>query len=190
MVISRVVEENPECGTPIIIGELYGGGNEAAYTYPHLDKDPNYLSPRVNVRAFTSIGTIFGGGLGKTATVTGNPWVNINEVAGGREYAGETRTLEDGTKVTLYERKADGKMGVIGTVFGGGNAAPVIGNPRVEIGTAAKQKMLSLQTKDADGKVIEVEKDVLGADIRGNVYGGGNNAAVTGDPKVVIGQEK
>ena len=184
------IEENPECGTPIIIGELYGGGNEAAYTYPHLDKDPNYLSPRVNVRAFTSIGTIFGGGLGATATVTGNPLVNINEVAGGREYAGETRTLEDGTKVTLYERKADGKMGVIGTVFGGGNAAPVIGNPRVEIGTAAKQKMLSLQTKDADGKVIEVEKDVLGADIRGNVYGGGNNAAVTGDPKVVIGQEK
>ena len=144
----------------------------------------------MNVRAFTSIGTIFGGGLGKTATVTGNPWVNINEVAGGREYAGETRTLEDGTKVTLYERKADGKMGVIGTVFGGGNAAPVIGNPRVEIGTAAKQKMLSLQTKDADGTVHEVEKDVLGADIRGNVYGGGNNAAVTGDPKVVIGQRK
>lgn len=183
------IEENPECGTPIIIGELYGGGNEAAYTIPEK-YGANYLSPRVNVRAFTSIGTIFGGGLGKTATVTGNPWVNINEVAGGREYAGETRTLEDGTKVTLYERKADGKMGVIGTVFGGGNAAPVIGNPRVEIGTAAKQKMLSLQTKDADGKVIEVEKDVLGADIRGNVYGGGNNAAVTGDPKVVIGQEK
>ena len=183
------IEENPECGTPIIIGELYGGGNEAAYTIPEK-YGANYLSPRVNVRAFTSIGTIFGGGLGKTATVTGNPWVNINEVAGGREYAGETRTLEDGTKVTLYERKADGKMGVIGTVFGGGNAAPVIGNPRVEIGTAAKQKMLSLQTKDVDGKVIEVEKDVLGADIRGNVYGGGNNAAVTGDPKVVIGQEK
>jgi hypothetical protein len=183
------IEENPECGTPIIIGELYGGGNEAAYTIPEK-YGANYLSPRVNVRAFTSIGTIFGGGLGKTATVTGNPWVNINEVAGGREYAGETRTLEDGTKVTLYERKADGKMGVIGTVFGGGNAAPVIGNPRVEIGTAAKQKMLSLQTKDADGKVIEVEKDVLGADIRGNVYGGGNNAAVTGDPKVVIGQRK
>ena len=184
------IEENPECGTPIIIGELYGGGNEAPYTIP-AEYGADYLSPRVNVRAFTSIGTIFGGGLGATATVTGNPWVNINEVAGGREYAGETRTLEDGTKVTLYERKADGKMGVIGTVFGGGNAAPVIGNPRVEIGTAAKQKMLSLQTKDADGITIhEVEKDVLGADIRGNVYGGGNNATVTGDPKVVIGQKK
>ena len=186
------IEENPDCETPIIIGELYGGGNMAPYTVPakYTENNPNYLSPRVNVRAFTSIGNIYGGGLGANATVTGNPLVNINEVAGGKAYAGETRTLDDGTTVTLYERKADGKMGVIGNVFGGGNAAPVIGNPRVEIGTAAKQKMLSLQTKDADGTIHEVEKDVLGADIRGNVYGGGNNATVTGDPKVVIGQRK
>ena len=184
------IEENPECSTPIIIGGLYGGGNEAPYTYPLLDKDPNYLSPRVNVRAFTSIGNIYGGGFGATATVTGNPLVNINVVEGGREYAGEDKPLEDGTTVTLHARSKDAKMGVIGNVFGGGNAAPVIGNPRVEVGTAAKQKMLSLQTKDAAGTVHEVEKDVLGADIRGNVYGGGNNAAVTGDPKVTIGQKK
>jgi hypothetical protein len=184
------IEENPECSTPIIIGGLYGGGNEAPYTYPLLDKDPNYLSPRVNVRAFTSIGNIYGGGFGATATVTGNPLVNINVVEGGREYAGEDKPLEDGTTVTLHARSKDAKMGVIGNVFGGGNAAKVIGNPRVEVGTAAKQKMLSLQTKDAAGTVHEVEKDVLGADIRGNVYGGGNNATVTGDPKVVIGQKK
>ena len=30
---------------------------------------------------------------------------------------------------------------------------------------------------------------VEGVDIRGNVYGGGNNANVTGDTKVVIGKE-
>ena len=193
------IEENPECSTPIIIGGLYGGGNEAPYTVPqsYVDDwkaqygpDADYPSPRVNVRAFTSIGNIYGGGFGATATVTGNPLVNINVVEGGREYAGEDKPLEDGTTVTLHARSKDAKMGVIGNVFGGGNAAKVIGNPRVEIGTAAKQKMLSLQTKDAAGTVHEVEKDVLGADIRGNVYGGGNNAAVTGDPKVVIGQRK
>ena len=184
------IEENPECSTPIIIGGLYGGGNEAPYTYPLLDKDPNYLSPRVNVRAFTSIGNIYGGGFGATATVTGNPLVNINVVEGGREYAGEDKPLEDGTTVTLHARSKDAKMGVIGNVFGGGNAAKVIGNPRVEVGTAAKQKMLSLQTKDAAGTVHEVEKDVLGADIRGNVYGGGNNAAVTGHTNVVIGKKQ
>ena len=187
------IEENPNCDTPIIIGELYGGGDMAPYTTPakyFTAQYPNYQSPRVNVRAFTSIGNIFGGGFGANATVTGNPLVNINEIEGGRAYAGEEKTLEDGTKVTLYERKADGKMGVIGNVFGGGNAAAVNGQTFVNIGTATKQKMLSLQTKDASGNIIEVEKDVLGADIRGNVYGGGNNAEVSGKTNVVIGQEK
>ena len=185
------IEENPDCGTPIIIGELYGGGNMAPYAVPakYTENNPDYLSPRVNVRAFTSIGNIYGGGLGANATVTGNPLVNINEVAGGKAYAGETRTLGDGTKVTLYERKANGKMGVIGNVFGGGNAAPVIGNTNVMIGTEAEQEMESLKTKDAAGTVHEVEKDVLGADIQGNVYGAGNNAEVTGHTNVVIGKK-
>ena len=35
----------------------------------------------------------------------------------------------------------------------------------------------------------DVERDVIGADIRGNVYGGGNNAQVTGNDKVKIGKE-
>ena len=33
------------------------------------------------------------------------------------------------------------------------------------------------------------KKDVEGVDIRGNVYGGGNNAEVTGDSKVKIGKK-
>ena len=32
------------------------------------------------------------------------------------------------------------------------------------------------------------EKPVIGVDIRGNVYGGGNNAAVTGNTNVTIGK--
>ena len=193
------IEENPLCSTPIIIGGLYGGGNEAPYKVPqsYVDgwkaqygPDADYPSPRVNVRAFTSIGNIYGGGFGASATVTGNPLVNINVVEGGREYAGEDKPLEDGTTVTLHARSKDAKMGVIGNVFGGGNAAPVIGNTNVMIGTEAKQKMLSLQTKDSDGTVHEVEKDVLGADIRGNVYGGGNAAEVKGETNVVIGERK
>ena len=186
------IEENPECSTPIIIGGLYGGGNEAPYTVParYFTNNPNYQSPRVNVRAFTSIGNIYGGGFGASATVTGNPLVNINEVQGGREYAGEDKPLEDGTTVKLYARKADGKMGVIGNVFGGGNAAPVIGNTNVMIGTEAEQEMESLKTTDATtGTVTVVKKPVLGADIQGNVYGAGNNAEVTGHTNVVIGKK-
>ena len=186
------IEENPECSTPIIIGGLYGGGNEAPYTVParYFTNNPNYQSPRVNVRAFTSIGNIYGGGFGASATVTGNPLVNINEVQGGREYAGEDKPLEDGTTVKLYARKADGKMGVIGNVFGGGNAAKVIGNTNVMIGTEAEQEMESLKTTDATtGTVTVVKKPVLGADIQGNVYGAGNNAEVTGHTNVVIGKK-
>ena len=184
------IEENPECSTPIIIGELYGGGNEAPYEYSNLAKDPDYPSPRVNVRAFTSIGTIYGGGYGKTATVKGNPTVNINVVEGGREYGGETRKLDDGSNVTLYARSKDGKIGVIGNVFGGGNAAKVEGTTHVNIGTTTEEQMVSLQTKDDKGNVIVVKKPVVGADIRGNVYGGGNQAEVTGGTNVTIGEKK
>ena len=40
-----------------------------------------------------------------------------------------------------------------------------------------------------DGTTYYEKKKVEGADIRGNVYGGGNNAEVTGDSKVKIGKK-
>ena len=150
---------------PISIGELYGCGNQAAYTTPE-GKD----HPTINLISFTSIGNVFGGGLGADAVVTGNPTVNINVEKGDNSesdwaYNGQTITFSDGSKVTLPIHEK-GKIGAIGNVFGGGNAAAVIGNTQVNIGT-------------------EVSKS---ADIRGNVYGGGNQANVTGQTNVVIGQ--
>ena len=196
------IEENPDCSTPIIIGELYGGGDAAPYTVPakyFTENNPNYQSPRVNVRSFTSIGNVYGGGYGSAATVTGNPMVNINEVilkkADGSdatngykvedESEGALPSFIDGVNVKLYPHEA-GKMGVIGKVFGGGNAAKVIGNTYVNIGTTAEEGFESLRA--ADGTLPT--KPVVGADIRGNVYGGGNAAEVTGKTNVVIGKEK
>ena len=218
------IEESGTCETPIIIGELYGGGNEAPYSIygykgldangkgiPRTERDYNALTddekaaegilsgpnhnPVVNVKAFTSIGNIFGGGYGSTAVMVGNPIVNINEVEfdktepGYRSnaYSGETKPIgtgDEAVEVVLYPH-VDGKMGVIGNVFGGGNAAEVIGNTSVNIGTAAEVGFESLRTSDGVPK-----KTVVGADIRGNVYGGGNNAEVTGNTNVVIGQKK
>ena len=97
---------------PIKIGELYGGGNQAAYsvygykntgteevpvyevrtsntdgtavsipTAPYSDTQ-YYADPQVNVKSFTSIGKIFGGGYGERATLVGNPTVSVNEVYG------------------------------------------------------------------------------------------------------------
>ena len=212
------IEESETCGTPIIIGELYGGGNLAPYSIYGYNDDgtprtaalPNvtpHNSPRVNVRRFTSIGNIFGGGLGANAVMVGSPTVNINEVAfdktvtdykaNGYDPASDTSKPEwlidkdyagDRTgKVVLYPH-VDGNMGVIGNVFGGGNAAQVTGNTNVNIGTEASVKFESILDNTIEGNDKRVSKSVVGADIRGNVYGGGNNAEVTGNTNVNIGK--
>ena len=163
---------------PITIGELYGCGNQAPYITP-----TGKAHPTVNVKSFTSIGRIFGGGLGEGAVVTGNPTVNINEVVGKNasysqwEYPGKTINFSEGD-VTLPEHMA-GAIGVIGEVFGGGNAADVVGNTTVNIGTAETVDYVSTTEKG-----IKVE----GANILGNVYGGGNNANVSGKASVVVGR--
>ncbi len=167
---------------PITIGELYGCGNKAAYT------TPGDRHPTINIRSFTSIGNVYGGGLGEEAVVTGNPTININVVKGANNevedwpYNGSTIDFDDGSTVTLPVHEK-GKIGAIENVFGGGNAAAVIGNTQVNIGTATSVVFESLT-----GTEPERTKTVEGADIRGNVYGGGNQAKVTGKTNVVIGQ--
>ena len=166
---------------PITIGELYGCGNKAAYT------TPGDRHPTINIRSFTSIGNVYGGGLGKEAVVTGNPTININVVKGVNnavEWSDNRKTInfDDGSTVTLPVHET-GKIGAIGNVFGGGNAAAVIGNTQVNIGTATSVVFESLTG-------AERTKTVEGADIRGNVYGGGNQADVLGTTDVQIGAQQ
>ena len=108
-------------------------------------------------------------------------------------------------------------MGAISEIFGGGNAAKVIGNTTVNIatqeevfvvkqvsvgdaltdlytrsgaGTTASPYVYTAASGTAEEHVTYYEKkDVLGVDIRGNVYGGGNNAEVTGNTNVNIGKQ-
>lgn len=235
---------------PVIIGELYGGGNQAGYSVYGYNDDgsmiesgetPLYQDPQVNVRSFTSIGNIYGGGYGKGAKMVGNPTVNINVVEGDKmdyTYANDQSTYKvgednvpyydangfkeltltvDGHSVVLPSH-TKGKIGAINNVFGGGNAAEVIGNTNVNVGTLAEVYQIrpvatgnsvanyytrsgegtesspykyTQATGDAvDGTTYYEKKTVIGADIRGNVYGGGNNAEVTGNTNVTIGQEK
>jgi hypothetical protein len=226
---------------PIIIGELYGGGNLAGYSVYGYNNDKSlketgtqlYSDPQVNVKSFTSIGTVYGGGYGTGAVMVGSPHVNINEVVGtpdansyptsGDDYnatgfIGKTITI-DGHDVTLPNHDRT-KIGAINKVFGGGNAAMVKGNTYVNIGTLDAvyevAKPAPTPTNFADGtyyvlsgegtpdnpyeyvsagstfdadKTYYMEKTVVGVDIRGDVYGGGNNADVTGDTHVTIGKE-
>jgi len=207
---------------PVIIGELYGGGNEAGYSVYGYDSDDKpketgtrlYADPQVNVMSFTSIGNIYGGGYGSGATMVGNPTVNINE-AYGRWYNDEEKSVVGENAKTSgnypIPSHAKGKMGAINNVFGGGNAAKVIGNTTVNIGTLKEvyvvktvtvgDSVTDYFTRNTDGTytaatgtavegITYYEKmDVQGADIRGNVYGGGNEAEVTGDTNVNIGKK-
>lgn len=208
------IEESETCGTPIIIGELYGGGNLAPYSIygynddgtPRTEAQLNvtpHNSPRVNVRRFTSIGNIFGGGLGANAVMVGSPTVNINEVAFDTSVEGyepnaynpatdntKPSWIGDGVDQVKLWPHTNGQMGVIGNVFGGGNAAQVIGDTYVNIGTESSVKFESIIDNTIEGDDKRVSMPVVGADIRGNVFGGGNNAAVTGDSHVTIGKEE
>ena len=180
---------------PVIIGQVYGGGNLAPYTAPSKEQGPT-----VNVKSFTSIGEVFGGGFGATAVVTGDTHVNINEVILSKtdtgqetDYSKQNFTVTDAisqvvTSAPLYNRPADttnGSIGVIGNVYGGGNEAKVDGDTYVKIGNLSEVEINTLdKVNDSYQK-----KTVKGADIRGNVYGGGNKAEVTGKTNVVIGRK-
>ena len=235
---------------PIVIGQLYGGGNLASYTVENISRsredlnftDPtaeNYYKnfPKVNVKSFTSIGTIFGGGFGIPAELEGNPQVNVNVYEGKyyNTFKGNENVINENAKVVgtsvkysgtgydsgypiPYHKK--GAIGAINDVFGGGNLAKVIGNPTVNIGTEAGEEVyVAVEVKEgeelkgyctrtgegttespyqyseltegtAPNTAIYYLKTVKAVDIRGNVFGGGNNAVVTGNTEVVIGKKK
>jgi len=195
---------------PIIIGELYGGGNQAAYSVYGYNDDGSLktsgtavASPTVNVRSFTSIGRIFGGGYGNAAKMVGDPTVNINVLKG--DYENDARTVvAEGARVVgsrvVTDKTAAGydkgfpipshsknTIGAIQDVFGGGNAAEVVGTPHVMIGTSVGDNVVFATPTTAT--VEQRTHQVEGVDIRGNVFGGGNNATVTGNTNVEIGKK-
>lgn len=182
---------------PIMIGELYGCGNQAAYSVYGYNEDgtcktegeKQYDDPTINIYSCTSIGKIFGGGYGETATVYGDPTVNVNTIKGkfaGEKNAQPTYVLDsDYNRITNTEAVSiPDEVGTIGTIYGGGNAGAVYGNTEVNIGTLAKNK----HAKDKDNESVEPED--VAVNITGNVFGGGNEAIVSGDTKVTIGETK
>ena len=211
---------------PIIIGQLFGGGNQAAYTAPS-----GKHGPTVNVKSFTSIGEVYGGGYGAGAIVKGDTYVNIDVCMGENASAETSETTahtnqwihfvagknpDDSDKiVTVWQPEhTPGSIGTIGNVFGGGNEAGVDGNTNVQIGLLEYVEITSnivAGTTDVRGyytlsgtTYTEVTgnsavpavantkyyKKVIGANITGNVYGGGNAAVVTGDTNVKIGTKE
>ena len=207
----------------ITIGQLYGGGNQAPYIGPlKTGSTTERQGPTLNVRSFSSIGEVYGGGYGKTATVTGDTYVNINvcdgknfgasqatELARTNTFTGnktisfaEFRRTDDGgfeldnqgnriidhKTIDLYLPPFTSGIGGINNVYGGGNAAQVIGDTHVNIGTTTGESVVfntPTSIVDDDDRTHTVK----GANIVGNVYGGGNAAQVTGKTNVQIGKK-
>lgn len=233
------IEETGDCTEPLIIGELYGGGNLADYSIygykntgteeapvweARVSADDSgtgpatpYADPRLNIHAFTSIGAIYGGGY--RAKMVANPTVDINVAKGSHaatahaagtiediptEYKDGDGEIQDGDPVDLaYPAHEANKIGTIGNVFGGGNLAEIIGNATVNIGTEKKIYFKtepahlgeSAYTQMTSGDYVglyevTVEganiKGVENTDLKGSVYGGGNEANVTGKTQVNI----
>ena len=175
---------------PIIIGQLFGGGNQAAYTAPS-----GQHGPTVNVKSFTSIGEIYGGGYGETAVVKGDTYININECIGDNTSNETTETVKytgkwinydvdivDGQTVTqknitLYQpAHTAGAIGTIGNVFGGGNEAEVDGSTNIHIGLLDYVPIVSYDPTDVRGYYTR-----SGAGTQANPYTYG---IVTGDAAV------
>ena len=202
---------------PIEIGELYGGGNQAPYSvYGYDGNNLNYelqtgstayADPQINIKSFKSIGTVYGGGY--QAEMVGNPHVNINVVKGwtNGEYKGTEEGVEDEYAQYKDTPKNMEEIGQIGTVFGGGNDADVVGKTYVNIGTESNVTIHDV-TKDVYDIIKNNRTDITnpeftdsdngsttknltiaveGVIITGNVYGGGNNADVTDSTNIQIG---
>ena len=188
---------------PLKIGELYGGGNLAPYsiygcefvdtnndgvadTWRAKESGTSNVTSRddaiqVNVFSCTSIGKVYGGGLGSTAKVIGNTHVWVNMLNG----------IINGTPKTNQDNNYIGK---IGQVFGGGSAADVKGNTTIDIGTATVHP--NIENKDLIGVNIIPGTDYLSPNTNTNVsitdagiYGGGEAADVDGNTTLNIGRE-
>jgi hypothetical protein len=215
---------------PLIIGELYGGGNLAGYSkygYKKVDdvwvpreakdgQEPGTtlsVDPQVNVRSFTSIGNIYGGGYGETAVMVGSPHVSINVTEGkyadadklppsasdpdydATGYKGAEKTID--AHQVIIPPHVNGKIGAIQNVYGGGYGAKVDGDTYVEIGTKVGENIVfntpftkTVNDKEEDTTVADRTHEVKGVDIRGSIYGGGygSTAVVTGNTNVQIGK--
>lgn len=216
---------------PIEIGELYLGGNNAPYSVYGYDDNgiirggtKVYPDPVMNLRSFKSIGTVFGGGEGAGAELAGDPTINVNVATGWVD--GQYMSTDNNDPNSQYHAAPQALTpdGVIGTIFGGGNAAQVTGNTTINIGdqstvemhslSAIKERIDATQEKKLimGGIVFELSDDknsikytvqgqntpamtqpiiqtVNGANITGNVYGGGNQADVTGGTTITLGPD-
>ena len=185
---------------PLIIGEVYGGGNAAPYSIYGCTNTSGTWSPntdgtlyfnqetegraaiQVIIQACTSVGKVFGGGMGSTAKVIGNTNVDVNLLKG---------WIDDPDHPGQRKQNPIGK---VGQVFGGGGEADVIGNTLVEVGTklsSTEDEGVNITrgtyTSSSDGTYLSPTADEYIDMPSAGIYGGGLAANVDGNTTLNIG---
>lgn len=156
----NVIDNESSC--PLYITNIYGGSNETDYTPTYTPNGSERITPIVNVvhAKYGISGNVYGGSKGvEGATgddetkVNSSPLVNIG-------YNSDMNAYLPSTGPNAYAVPASPRAIVAGDVYGGGDAATVVGNTKIMLRNRAK--------------------------VFGNVYGGGNMGKVTGDTKVIV----
>jgi hypothetical protein len=201
------------------IGDIYGGGYKAEVVgNPHINVNMTTGKVNLKKVEVKHIGGVYkdddGNTYNKYVFEEGSDPKKYYVYADGANVSYDstvegnvqTETTNEGTN--YYHTQT---TGYIGNIFGGGNEAAVIGNPTANIGTeAGEEEYVAVEVKAGDnvsgyytrneasytaasGTAVDGTTYYLkthkAADIRGNVFGGGNNAPVTGNTNVVIGKK-
>ena len=166
------------------LGNVFGGGNLAAYTG----------SPAVNIKNGTVSGNVYGGGKGSTAVVTGTPRVTVGDMTVGNETyvatvtgdvygGGDAANVATGTPVVLVQKCNSS----VGNVYGGGNAADVPATSVTVTGGTVTGAVFGGGHGDKDATPDPLEANVTGntnVTINGGtinqVFGGSNSKGAIG----------
>lgn len=204
----NIEKDNSACGW--YVGNVYGGGNLASYSY-----SGSY--PQVNIKNGTVSGDVFGGGLGASAKVKSNPVVTVGDpsnnayeaIVSGNVYGGGSAamvgdtvsggTVSSSNSTTVRIQKNNSQ---VTKVFGGGKEAGVTGTTGVTItdgtinggvygGCDSQGNVTGKITVDVKGGTLGSAANLaLASPVTVDVYGGGFGASTTtsGDVEVNIGE--
>ena len=200
------VTANKTTACPMMIGELYGGGNEAAsqagsitigctgdITADHLavGADAGATPPSAIGHTLEGIGDVYGGA--NNALVTGDITLDINSGMIYRVFGGNNTGNTVSGDITVNVAQGAATCGwYVGYVYGGGNNAAYsnAGNAFPAVNHSAGKVTYNVYGggKGSTAIVTSNPKVILSgtAQVGGNVFGGGNAAPVVGNPTVLL----
>ena len=177
------------------IGAVFGGGNQANYTYGtptvtvnNCDNSIEYVygggnaatvtGTNVTINGGNKIGNVFGGCYGANVTTNGTK-VTINGGTIEKVFGGNNQSGTITGAINVYVDKTGSCPMKIGELYGGGNiAGSAVGN--LHIGCTGDLTAAHATANETDNR-IGYELEGIG-----DVYGGANAAAVTGNVNLTI----